>query len=70
MTRDLKTVWELPTVPPVRYLACPLHYEEVRQYVEVFLARCCMAPQTITFPMPQERNVGFPDQGKERRFDA
>ncbi len=36
---ELKTVFVLPSVPPVKYMACPLHYDAVDQAVQRFLAR-------------------------------
>jgi hypothetical protein len=36
-TTGLKIVGTLPTVPPVRYMACPVHYDHVRQAMQGFL---------------------------------
>jgi hypothetical protein len=36
---ELKEVFTLPTIPPVKYFACPLHYGAVQQMVQGFLAR-------------------------------
>lgn len=37
-TRMLATVWSIPGMPPCAYMACPLHYDAVRQQVQRFLA--------------------------------
>lgn len=36
---ELEIVFILPSIPPVKYMACPLHYEAVNQVVQRFLAR-------------------------------
>jgi hypothetical protein len=35
----LEEVFTLPSMPPVKYFACPLHYGAVYQMVQAFLAR-------------------------------
>ena len=36
-TTGLETVFTLPSSPPVKYMACPLHYDAVYQMVQTFL---------------------------------
>ncbi len=36
-TGMLATVWSIPGMPPCVYMACPLHYDAVRQQVQWFL---------------------------------
>jgi hypothetical protein len=36
---ELKGVFTLPSTPPVKYFACPLHYQAVYQMVQGFLAK-------------------------------
>src|SRR5258708_31484545 len=38
VVRGLERVFTLPSSPPVTYCACPLHYAEVHQKLQVFLA--------------------------------
>ena len=38
ITTGLKVVLSLPSIPPTIYMACPLHYGEVYQQTEQFLA--------------------------------
>jgi hypothetical protein len=36
---EIEVVFTLPCKPAVQYMACPLHYDEVYQKVQAFLAR-------------------------------
>ncbi|HZO73468.1 MAG TPA: hypothetical protein VFB60_14810 [Ktedonobacteraceae bacterium] len=36
---ELEMVFILPSIPPVKYMACPLHYDAVDQVVQRFIAR-------------------------------
>ena len=37
-TTGLRVVGTLPATPPVKYMACPLHYEAVDQILQRFLS--------------------------------
>lgn len=69
VTTGLAMVLSLPTSPSIGYMACPLHYDLVRQQVDEFLARCLVAPQTITFGV-QDRVYSLTVKSKEKHFQA
>ena len=69
VTTGLAMVFSLPTYPSIGYMACPLHYDFVRQQVDEFLARCLMASQTITFEV-RDRVYSLTVMRKEKHFQA
>lgn len=67
VTTGLREVLMIAGPPRLIYMACPAHYEAVRQAAEEFLLRCQAAPQTIAFGTQDRRTCVVPVKSPRKR---